>query len=237
MSDDKKGIRMAKKIHVLGMELEAYTVRENMCFLEEYLTSDELNIVCAVSADMLMRACEDKFLHDFISQADLRIIEEAIILEVVEGNYEQQYAQIKKHELEQQCLNFLTRKKKRIYWLGSSQEDLKNFLNYMREHYPEQKVAGSFAECIEGENIENIINEINGADVDVLMLHFHSPSQEQFISNNKQLIHAKLCICVGDGIRGRYESGIRISKIKGLLDQTMFKRKALRYEADNKTDA
>ena len=223
---------MAKKIQVLGITLEAYTVREQMRFLEEYVASDELNIVCAVSADMLMRTLENTQLQGFIRQADLRIITEPIILEVVEENCEQQYAQIKKHELENQFFQFLIRKKKRLYWLGDSQEDLNAFEKYMQENYANLNIAGSFAECIEEENIENIINEINGADADVLLLHFHSPMQEQFIESYKQLLHANLCVCVGDGIRGRYESGVRISKLKGLLDQTMFKRKALKYNSN-----
>ena len=68
----------------------------------------------------------------------------------------------------------------------------------------------------------------------VLLLNFHSPQQENFINNNKHLLHVRLCVCMGDGIRSKYPVGLRISKLKGLLDQTLFKRKIMKYNESDR---
>lgn len=227
---------MAKYIEVFGLMLETYTVRENMQFFEEFINSEELNIVTVVSSYMLMAALNDEELKDFIKNTDLRVIGDSVIYEVMDDNFEQQYGQIKKQELEEQFLKCLIRKKKRVYFLGYSEEQIKRFDSYMQDNYPDLIIAGTFGEGIEEDKVEHIINQINSADVDVLLLNFHSPEQENFIRKNKHLIHAKLCICMGDGIRSRYPMGVRISKIKGLLDQTLFKRKVLKYKSENGGD-
>lgn len=228
-----KGMSMAKNIQVFGIDLETYTVRENMQFLEDFVTSEEMNIVSVVSPYMLNAALNNEELHNFIKECDLRIIADTVILEVADDKYEQQYSQIRKMELEEQFLKYLIRKKKKIFAFFGDREQLKRFENYVGENYPDLIVAGTCGDGIEEIEIENIINEINSADVDVLLLNFHSPNQEKFIMDYKQLLHTKLCICMGDGVRSRYSSGVRISKLKGLLDQTLFKRKVIKYNSEN----
>lgn len=224
---------MAKNIEVLGISLEAYTVRENMQFLEEYVTNEEFNIVSAVTSYMLVAALNDDGLAEFIKNTDLRIIADPAILEVTEEKFEQQYSQIKKMELEEQFFRCLIRKKKKIFFMCDSEEYAKRFESYMQDNYPDLIIAGTVGERIEEDKIEHIINKINSADADVLLLNFHSPAQENFIRDSKHLLHVKLCICMGDGIRSRYPLGLRISKLKGLLDQTLFKRRVMRYNLEN----
>jgi len=224
---------MAKNIQVFGIELETYTVRENMQFLEEFINSEEMNMVSVISPNSLMIAYENEEYAEFLKDCDLRIIGDTTILEVADQRFEQQYNQIKKMELEEQFLRCLIRKKKKIFWMGSDSEQLRRFESYIQENYPDLNVAGTCSEGIEEDKIENIINEINSADVDVLLLSFHSPVQEMFLKNNKHLLHTRLCICIADGIKSHYPSGVRISKLKGLLDQTLFKRRVVKYNSES----
>lgn len=224
---------MAKNIQVFGIELETYTVRDNMQFFEEYVVSDEMNIVSVVTPYVLNAALDNDDLRKFIEECDLRVIADTAILEVVEEKFDQQYTQIKKNELEEQLLRCLIRKRKKVFWIGDNKEQQKKFETYIKENYSDLNVAGMYGEGIEEEKIENIINEINSADADVLLLNFHSPAQEMFLVKYKHLLHTKLCICLGDGIKSHYSSGVRISKLKGLFDQTVFKRKVIKYNSEN----
>lgn len=223
---------MAKNIRIFDISLETYTVREYMQFLEEFTASDGLNIVAVVSAYTLMGALEDVSLRNFLNNADLRIISDTTILEASEAKLEQQYIQIKKQELEEQFLKSLIRKKKSIYWVGENKEQLRRMEAYMHENYPDLIIAGMSCDGIDEDRVEHTINEINSADADVLFLNFSSPAQEKFLNDNKHLIHAKLCICMGERIRTRYQMGVRISRIKGLLDATLFKRKVMKYNSE-----
>ena len=224
---------MAKFIEVFGIKIEAYTVRENMQFLEEFVTTDDLNIVSVVSSYMLMAASGDKELSDFIKSSDLRVIADPVIFEVAEERFEQQYGQVKKQELEEQFLRCLIRKKKKVFYVCDNEEQRKKFENYIQQNYSDL-IIETYGDGIEEDKTEHIINKINSADADVLLLNFHSPQQENFINNNKHLLHVRLCVCMGDGIRSKYPVGLRISKLKGLLDQTLFKRKIMKYNESDR---
>lgn len=221
---------MAKRIEMLGVSMETYSGKEIMDFMEEYVSNEELNVVCAITSYTLMAASEQEELRDFLNQSDLRIIADPMIYETSGERFQDQYVEIKRQELEEQMMRLLIRKRKRLFYLGETQEQLRRFTAYMGEHYPELSVAGMGIKGIEEGKVEHIINEINSADADVLLVHFHSPAQERFLQENKGLLHVRMCLCLGDGIRSRYGAGIRISRLKGLWDQTMFKRKVMRQE-------
>ena len=64
----KIGIRchMMKKLKILGMELDNYTVWEAMGKVEGFLNTTIMNTVEAVSMEMLVKAQADSFLKECI---------------------------------------------------------------------------------------------------------------------------------------------------------------------------
>lgn len=221
---------MSKRIQVLGIELDNHTVRELMFLLDEYVNSDGLNIAGIVTAEYLMQASEDEKLRGLLDMMDLRIIGEQVILEVVEGSYEQQAGEVQKQELEEELLNSLIRRKKTVYWISDQETDLPILNDYMREHYPKLTIAGHFTDELTEENIDAFLNELNSVAPDVILFQTSSPAKLRLLLDRKNLLNAKLCICMSYRARSKYWSPNRNSKIKTLLDQTMFKRKAIRYQ-------
>lgn len=221
---------MSKKVQVLGIKLDNYTVREMMLLLEEYISTEGLNLVEVVSPDLLMTASENRELKAMIEETDLQIIGDPVILEVVEESYHQQQSkEIQKCELEEQFLRSLIRKKKTVYWIGHSESALHSFQEYIGENYPDLNIVGYFAGTIGEANVDAVMNDVNSTTADVILLNFPSPQQEQFVMENRNRFNARLCMCLGMSLKSRYPSRSRVSKLKALIDQTVFKRKVIKY--------
>lgn len=225
---------MSKRIQVLGIEIDNHTIREIMFLLEEYVNSEGLNLVAVVTPDLLLAAYENEEVLDFIKMMDLHIIGDTTILEVQEENYEQQVSELQRRELEESFLNALIRKRKTVYWLSDYESDLPVLNDYMAEHYPKLNIRGTHAGEVSEETIDSIINEINSVAPDVVFFQSSSQARHDVLMKHKNQLNTRLCICMGYRIKSKYWSLGRTSKIKSLIDQTMFKRKVIRYQMDNK---
>ncbi len=69
-----------KKIEILGMHLDNYTVRESLLRLDTYMGNTVLNIIETVTMKQLVLAGEHPVIKDCLNQADLCIIGECEIL-------------------------------------------------------------------------------------------------------------------------------------------------------------
>ena len=65
---------MSKKIDILGVCVDNYTVRESLMRLDTYLGSTVLNIIETVTMEQLIAAGENAVIKDCLEQADLCII-------------------------------------------------------------------------------------------------------------------------------------------------------------------
>ena len=67
---------MIKKIDIMGIGLDNYTVRESMRQVENYLSNDVLNTIENISMQMLIASGTDPVVHNVISELDLSVIGE-----------------------------------------------------------------------------------------------------------------------------------------------------------------
>ena len=71
---------MKKKIEILGLPIDNYSVREAILLAEGYLNSTSMNIIETVSMKTLADAESSEAVKEVISLADLTIIGEKEIL-------------------------------------------------------------------------------------------------------------------------------------------------------------
>ena len=77
---------MIKKIDIMGIGLDNYTVRESMRQVENYLSNDVLNTIENISMQMLIASETDPVVHNVISELDLSVIGEKEILKAAAVN-------------------------------------------------------------------------------------------------------------------------------------------------------
>lgn len=225
---------MSKRIRVLGIETDNHTVRETMFLMEEYVSSEGLNFVAVVTPDMLVEASENEQTRQLLASMDLHVIGDAAILEVLEETYSQQASEIQRRDLEEVFLNMLIRRRKTAYWISDGEADVAILRDYMGEHYEKLNLAGIRSGVMDEESLDMVINDINSVAPDVILLQTAWTERMQLLMNQKNRLNAKLCICMNYRIKSKFWSPNRTSKIMSLIDQTMFKRKAIRYQEEQK---
>jgi len=83
-----------------------------------------------------------------------------------------------------------------IYCIGRTKEEIQWMIDYIAGRYPDIIVQGIFCEGME-EKEELLVNEINAAAPDLLIVTLDSPFQEEWVINNSTKLNAKLCIAIG----------------------------------------
>ncbi len=226
---------MSKRIQVLGIDIDNHTVREMMFLLEEYVNTDGVNLTGVITSDLLMQAADNQEIRNVIDMMDLHVIGDISILEVFEETFEQQVSEIQRRDLEEVFLQSLVRKRKKVYWISDAEADLAELEPYMENNYPKLCIAGHFTGPVEEENLEYVLNEINSIAPDVIFIQTADWQRLGLLLQSKNQLNAKLCICMGYKARSKFWSQNKNSKIKALIDQTMFKRRAIRYEMNKES--
>jgi len=189
---------MKKKIEILGLEIDNYSVREAILLVEGYLNNTSINIIETISTRMLSDAEHMQIVRQAISEADLTVIGEKEILVAAGIVTPQRLKETKEQEFFREFMKRIVRNHKRLYILAEEQSKIEKFDKILREEYPKYIMAGGAAlnEC--SGDFENIINVLNGETADVVISLIPSPRQEEFILNYKDKMSAKIWYSLGN---------------------------------------
>lgn len=201
---------MIKKINVLGMELDNYTVREAILQVDTYMNSSMLNIIETVSMQRILYAADNPMVYGFLNKVDLAIIEDAAILQET-GNYSAQLVrEIRTHDFLQEILKRIVRSQKKVFLIAMTQKEIAEFTADLRERAPSIIVEKSYAieECTG--DMDAVVNEINAATPDVVLSAMTTPYEEEFLLSRKEKICGSVWFGMGECCFKK--GGIHLSK-------------------------
>ena len=197
---------MIKKIDIMGIGLDNYTVRESMRLVETYLSNDVLNTIENISMQMLIASETDPVVHDVISELDLTVIGEKEILKAADADSMQRV-----------------------------QETEQNDFSYeFYRRIPKLILAGEYAleNCVG--NLDAVINEMNATTPDVIVSILSSPLQEHFFAEHKDKMSATIWFGMGElGVHGK-KHGLG-SFVKNRLHLGRLKNSMNKYQDQEKS--
>ncbi len=85
----------------------------------------------------------------------------------------------------------------RLYFLGSSKENLARMLGKLARRYPDMAVCGSHHGYFRAPEISRIVAEINASRPDVLFLGLGLPQKEYFVADHFEALNVPFCLTVG----------------------------------------
>ena len=219
---------MIKKIDIMGILLDDYTVREALHQIESLSDDNVLRSIESISMQMLMEAEKDEELRNAISSMDLAIVGQKEILEVAGVGTMQRIKETEENDFFYEFLKRLERNHKRLFLLGETEEKNNRIKEKLIEQYPQLSIAGEYAleNCI-GDQAA-VINEMNAATPDLVLSVLPSPTQEHFFWEHKDKINARIWYGVGDvEIDGRM--GVK-KMVTSLLHRGRLKSSIEKYE-------
>ena len=223
---------MKKKIQILGMKLDNYSVRESILLAESYLNGTSLNAIEDISTKMLMESENNEVLGQALQEMDMTIIGEKEILTAAEVETPQRLKETVEHEFFHEFMKRIARNHKIVYILGEKSEQIKALVGFLKEHYPRVTVSGVFAlEDCPGD-YESIINEVNGEAADVVISVIPSPQQEEFLMNYKSKMSAKVWYGIGE-VTGLYSDTFLKKIFRKIFHKHVLLKRIEQYENED----
>lgn len=219
---------MIKKIDILGIQLDDYTVREAIRRVEAFSDDNVPKAIENISMKMLMEAEHDPVLKEVLSSLDLAVIAEKEILEVAGAKTMQRIKETEENDFFFEFFKRIERNRKRLFLLGETEEKNEKFKQWILEEYPKLLLEGEYAleNCVG--DLEAVINDLNAATPDIVISILPTPKQEYFFSEHKDKINAKVWYGMGEFERRR-KHGVR-KMIRNLLHRGRLKNSIEKYE-------
>lgn len=187
----------SKKIEMMGIYLDNYTVRESLMRLDTYLGNTILNIIETVTMKQLILSGEIPVIKDCFIQADLNVIGECEILSETGNATVQRMREVRDWEFLHELLKRMAKGRKRVFLLAMKEEDLMQLQKMFSEKVPQFEPIGIYAVESCAGDLDTIVNEINGATPDIVISALDSPMEEEFILSHKEKIGTSVWYGIG----------------------------------------
>lgn len=225
---------MIKKIDILGMQLDDYTVREAIHRVEAFSDDNLPKAIENISMEMLMEAEHDSVLKEVISSLDLAVVGEKEILEIAGVKTMQRMKETEGNDFFFEFMKRIERNRKHIFLLGETEEKNTKIKQQLLEEYPKLLLEGEYAleNCVG--DLEAVINDLNAATPDIILSVLPTPKQEHFFGEHKDKISAKIWYGIGENGIGK-KSGMK-KRFKSLLHRGRLKNSMEKYEKKMEND-
>lgn len=188
---------MIKKIDILGIQLDNYTVREAIMQVETYLSNNVLNTIESISMQMLIDSVDDEVLKEVMSSLDLAVIGEKEIMQAAGNATMQRLREIEENDFFFEFFKRVERNKKSVFILGEAEASIEKMKQDLLMDYPKLIIVGQSAteNCVGA--LEAVINDMNATTPNVIVSILPTPHQEHFLSEHRDKMNANIWYGIG----------------------------------------
>lgn len=225
---------MIKKIDILGLSLDNYTVREAIRRVETYLSNNVLNTIECISMEMLIQAENDEVLRNVIQSLDLAVIGEKEILQATKSSTMQRIRETEENDFFFEFFKRVERNKKSVYLLGESEEKIAEVRLELERQFKKISIVGSYAleDCVGA--LDAVINELNSTTPDIIVSVLPTPMQEHFFWEHKDKMNANIWYGMGN-LPIRRKQGV-MGRIQRVVHRGRLKSSISKYDAKNEAN-
>lgn len=187
------------EITIMGIPIRVFSLEAFAEWMKEALTGNRMNTVFLMTIPILEHTMKDDAYAANLKKATLRIPgEEALLLHHAET------MRRKKIATDYRCLRYAIQQQTQgttMYIVGDNEQRIKRYMQYCSQMYPQIEVVGAY--CLNVElTPELIINDINIAAPDMVIVMLDSPFQENWIMENASKMCTSVCVGIG-GVIGQ----------------------------------
>lgn len=223
-----------KEMHVFGMDLADFPVKEALRKIDEYLENAKVNTVSFLSMDVLMAAGEDEELRTYLSSMDLTVPISTEILDAAGIAGRSRLKEVEEGKFYKELMKKVSDEKRTAFLLTEKEETIESFGEYLKNLAPGIEIVGSFAyEKLSGDS-DMIVNEINSTFPDIVFSRLGSPKQEKFVYENAPKLNVKLWVALKEEFAAKLpqrDNGFK--RLRKMIQSLIFKRRLNKYNNDD----
>ncbi len=219
-----------KQMHVLGIELKDYSVKEAMRMVDGFLQDAKVNTISFLSPETLINAGEDEEMRTYLSSVDLTVPVSTEILKASGIGARGRLAEVEEGKFYRELIKKISDEKRTAFILTEKEETIEPFRAYLKDAAPGLKIVGEYAfENLTGDP-DIIVNEINSTFPDMVLSRLPSPRQEQFAYEQNSKLNAKMWVSLQEDFAGKYsEKPSRFAKLREKIQTKLFRRKVSQF--------
>lgn len=188
---------MQTSVKILGIDVDILSNDVFINKMNEYLTTEKIQVIFFASAEVLERASKEEEYKKIVDMAELFLPGEE------ESLFSEYHVEtLKAGDIVVSCKSFglvlenLKKEDRSIYIVSETEKDLELLEQYCKKMQPELLIIGSsiYTEEMDG---AAVVNEINSHIPDFLLVNLPVGEQEKWIMEHVALLNAKLCIAIG----------------------------------------
>ncbi len=224
---------MVKKIRLLGMEIDNYSLPEEVLRGEEFINKSELNIIRTLSMKMLSLAVDNKAVRAGIEQADLLVIGNKEILLEAGIRSSQRLWEASEHGFMREYLKRICTDCRRVFLLAPDRAELEVFREYLKSTYEKMYIVGDYVVEKCGKDFDIMINEINAHVPDVILSVLDFLLEDEFLPDAREKIDAKVWYSLGEQYHSPAGKLPFLMKVRQLIYRGKFKNVIHNYKEYN----
>lgn len=182
-------------VNILGVRVNKYTMEQSVEKATELLETDELSMIFTPNSEILLYASNNPNFAELLNQGDMVIPDGIGVVYGAKILGEPLKERVAGFDLVCKLLPVLAEKGKSIYLLGAKPGVAETAAENLKAQYPALVVAGTHDGYFKDD--QEVIDDINAANPDFLMVCLGFPKQEMWIYNNKHRLSAKVAIGAG----------------------------------------
>ena len=188
---------MVKKLKVMDVELNHFSLRESFLIIEKYMKDSHMSTVRLVTMEQLAMAGQDGDVKESLTDTDLCIIEDEAILQAAGASPDPFGQDVDAHRFFEELLRRMVVLNKSVYLAGYDPDKVSAFKEYLSREYKHLNIIGYGVVSDDSQENENLINEINTVLPDVVLSILKSPVQDRFLNSHKDQIYTKVWVGLG----------------------------------------
>lgn len=219
---------MKKKITIFDVEIDGFGAKAAMQAAMSYMESESINAIEIVTLDMLMKGKDNPVWKENAKALDMLLPGEKEILEAAKVEDRGLLKDVDDQIFLKMFLKYLQRNRKRIFLLARTEPELYQLKEAMETYNRGICIQGSGFLDAQVTSEEDVINDVNGAEIDCVLSALPSPAQEDFIARNRALLNARLWLGCGMALEQRYNEkggGVRRFFVKKMFRYRVGKQK------------
>lgn len=213
----------AGRIDVLGVGVDPITVSELHAEIACLVRGGELGLILNVNAHCLNLCYEDRTLRDSLNRADVVFCDGTGVMLAARMLGRRIPVRITYAAWIWRLAGFAAAEDFSLYFLGARPGVAQEAARRLREHYPGLRIVGVrhgyFDHSAGSAENEAVLEEINAAAPDILLVGLGMPLQEIWLTQNRRRLDAGVALTGGavfDFLSGRARRGPRILTEHGL---------------------
>lgn len=186
-----------RTVSFLGVPVHAVTVAQTLALIDGFIAEGKPRQICTVNPEFVMRAQADAAFHDLLMRADLNVADGVGLLWAARrlGSYLPE--RVPGSSMVEWIAERAAQRGWRVFLLGAAPGGAERAARRLQERYAGLQIAGTYAGSPRPEEAPEIIDRIRSARVDVLLVAFGAPAQDEWIDRYKSTLGVPVSMGVG----------------------------------------